>query len=592
MNANEIICTFQDEEYLREFCEKNGFPQISRNCIRFDVHTHEQKIRETNDYQEPEKVITKFSKFLKPTAKITDTEVYHYGSDKFPYWVDLPKINGYNDTSGRDASNYAKIMFVFRNDDTIEFKKKVFYWVNITEKTTDVKLCDERFKYITSHVIPIDYEDKPRIPRYPIYIISKGRAYLKNGTSGLLSRLEIPHYIVVEPDEYDEYVKNLGDEYTTILKFDMSYIDKYDKGKSFGNDNIVGPGPKRNFVWDHSTANGDKWHWVMDDNAYYMKVRFFNYRFYTYTANWICALEDYVDMFENVGQAGLDYNFFHPDLTDDTPYIQNTRCFSFILNNNFITDKNGKHYRWEGRYSEDVDLSVRILKDGWCTMDFRQVLMQKAKTQTLAGGCNGEIYENEGTYAKSKFIAEKHSDCCEVVMKYGRIHHYVNYGIFKQELKLKPEYADKVKNDKYKFNDYGVVLIAIDDEDTNYCKSRKYIHEKYGDRIKGPQQYFYVDVKNCDKELLKKTLAESMKKDRSPLVFTDIYGTNSVNEVTRLCREMKIPSMNYLYYYDKENVVKFNNNLAHIPEVTVITNKDTILHNNLKNIEVDKLIVL
>ena len=42
-------------------------------------------------------------------------------------------------------------------------------------------------------------------PRYPVYIVSKGRA--SNGlTTKALNTMGVPHYIVVERAEYEEYL--------------------------------------------------------------------------------------------------------------------------------------------------------------------------------------------------------------------------------------------------------------------------------------------------------------------------------------------------------------------------------------------------
>ena len=41
-------------------------------------------------------------------------------------------------------------------------------------------------------------------PKYPIYIISKGR-WKSRKTSKELERIKVPYYIVIEPQEYDNY---------------------------------------------------------------------------------------------------------------------------------------------------------------------------------------------------------------------------------------------------------------------------------------------------------------------------------------------------------------------------------------------------
>ena len=43
-------------------------------------------------------------------------------------------------------------------------------------------------------------------PRFPVYIISKGR-WQRRQTSKTLESMNVPYRIVVEPKEYDEYAK-------------------------------------------------------------------------------------------------------------------------------------------------------------------------------------------------------------------------------------------------------------------------------------------------------------------------------------------------------------------------------------------------
>ena len=46
-------------------------------------------------------------------------------------------------------------------------------------------------------------------------------------------------------------------------------------------------------------------------------------------------------------------------------------------------------HRWRGRYNEDTILSLDILKDGLCTMQFNNLLQGKVNTQVLGGGNSG-----------------------------------------------------------------------------------------------------------------------------------------------------------------------------------------------------------
>lgn len=591
MKVTKIYTIFQDEENLKEFCEKNGFPMIPRNCKEFDVHTHEMKFYRRPVVEEPEEFISRTNKFVKASVNKLIRPA-SYSEKNFPMWRNQPKLCGFADDEGRALYEYANIIFVFRPDDSLDLAKKIFYFTNVTEKTNKIKMADERIRYSTGRYMIVDYKKEVRQPRYPIYIVSRGRAWLHNGTSGTLSGLHIKHYIVVEPQEVEEYKKELGGEYCEVLPFDMSYIDKYDRVEDFGNSDIVGPGPKRNFVWDHSTKLGYKWHWVMDDNAYYMKSRVLGFRYYGKCANFMCAMEDYVDMFENVGQAGMDYSFFYPDYIKDVPFIQNTRIYSFLLNRNDITDKNGNPYRWRGRYNEDTDLSLRILKDGWVTLDFRTQTWQKANTQTCRGGNMEEIYSREGTYAKSMMLVHEHPDCAVLVKKYDRWHHYVDYKVFKQELKLKEEWKDKFY-DLPKINDYGTCLIDVGEVESPQEVNIDQIWKQAGDRIKGPQQYILVDADGKTEEELEKTLDEVIRPDRSPLVFTGLYKSNAVPLIMKICRKRYIPCVNFLYNYNPKTMnEEINGNIYEFGPVSVITNKDTRLYKHLSLFDIEKKIIL
>ena len=79
--------------------------------------------------------------------------------------------------------------------------------------------------------------------------------------------MKVPHFIVVEPQEVDLYNKAIKhwDLLTTVLELDMSFKEKYECCDKLGMTKSTGPGPARNFAWEHSKQNGDDWHWVMDE---------------------------------------------------------------------------------------------------------------------------------------------------------------------------------------------------------------------------------------------------------------------------------------------------------------------------------------
>lgn len=115
--------------------------------------------------------------------------------------------------------------------------------------------------------------------------------------------------------------------------------------------------------------------------------------------------------------------------------------------------ENGSGYRWRGRYNEDTDLSLRVLKDGLCTIQFNAFLCGKVTTQRMKGGNTDEFYAEEGTLPKSKMLEDMHPDVAKVVWKFNRWHHHVNYKIFSgNALKRKLECDGLVTNN------YGMTL--------------------------------------------------------------------------------------------------------------------------------------
>lgn len=310
-------------------------------------------------------------------------------------------------------------------------------------------------------------------PRYPIYIISKGRWETRH-TSRALEDLGVPYYIAVEPQEYDNYAAVIDPK--KVLKLPFSNHGK-------------GSGPARNWCWEHSQTNGFKRHWLMDDNISEFWRFNKNKRYRVDKGSGIFrAAEDFVDRFENIALAGFQYKFFCVDDYPYPPYILNTRIMSCFLIDNDCPVK------WRGKFNEDVDLSIRVLKEGLTTMLFYAFLCGKLRTGTVKGGNTEEIYNNyqeDASLKKSLMLKEMHPDVVELVERYGRTHHHVNldaimnkYGLPARQnpliLKKDVEIVNKVDN-------YGMKLIrefgtenAYEDPSFSanvYPQGRKSIHE-------------------------------------------------------------------------------------------------------------------
>jgi hypothetical protein len=148
--------------------------------------------------------------------------------------------------------------------------------------------------------------------------------------------------------------------------------------------------------------------------------------------------------------CGPNYYFFVKRKFSRPPFVLNTRVYSCNLIRNDVP------FRWRGRYNEDTDLSLQMLKAGWCTVLFNAFIQEKATTQTLRGGNTDAFYAKEGTGPKSLMLARMHPDVAYVRHKFSRIHHFVDYKRFKQQLAPVSKLPDGS-------NDYGMKLRIADD---------------------------------------------------------------------------------------------------------------------------------
>ena len=282
-------------------------------------------------------------------------------------------------------------------------------------------------------------------PNYPVYIVSKGRWETRH-TSKALELMSVPYHIVVEEQEYDDYVSVI--DHKKVLVLPRHYLDEYDTCDDLGDSKSNGPGAARNFCWDHSVNLGAKRHWVMDDNIASFNRLNRNLMCKVTSGTILKAAEDFVDRYKNVYLAGLNYDFFAKAKEPLPPFVKNTRIYSILLIQNNIP------YRWRGRYNEDTDLSLRVLKDGHCTIQFNAFLQEKNTTQKVKGGNTEEFYAKEGTLPKSEMIQKLHPDVAKVVWKFNRWHHHVNYRPFKKNQLIKRNGLVVSQG----INEYGMVL--------------------------------------------------------------------------------------------------------------------------------------
>lgn len=246
-------------------------------------------------------------------------------------------------------------------------------------------------------------------PKYPVYVISKGRWESRLTVKALQAR-NIPFHVVVEPQEFDAYAREIPSQVILTLPF-----------SNLGQGSI----PARNWVWDHSVSIGAERHWILDDNIRYFYRLTDNIKWRTTDGATFRAIEDCVDRYENVALSGMQYAMFVPRRSPRPPILINTRIYSCILIKNDIP------YRWRGRYNEDTDLSLRALKDGWCTILFNAFPCDKQATMKMKGGNTDALYQGDGRLKMAQSLVEQHPDVVKISWKWGRYQHVVDYTPFK-----------------------------------------------------------------------------------------------------------------------------------------------------------------
>ena len=275
-------------------------------------------------------------------------------------------------------------------------------------------------------------------PRYPVYIISKGR-WESRLTSKYLEKMFVPYHIIVEPQEYNNYA-NVIDS-TKILVMPEGNLG-------------LGSTPARNFAWEHSLSIGALRHWVLDDNIGGFVRLNRNEKILVTSGTIFKAAEDFVDRYENIALASFAHRFSSGGSRRKKPPIGlNVVTYSCILIKNDIP------YRWRSKYNEDSDLSLRVLQGGWCTLTFYNFLVNKATTMSMKGGNTAEIHANGGLLKRAEYLQKTFPEIVTVKWRFNRWQHVIDYRPFKNNKLIKKKgiiIPDGINN-------YGMVLKTYND---------------------------------------------------------------------------------------------------------------------------------
>lgn len=242
------------------------------------------------------------------------------------------------------------------------------------------------------------------LPRYPVYVPSKGRAG-KQHTATTLVDSEVPHYVVVEPQDQRKYEAALGRDRVLVLP-------ENDRGLVYS----------RNWIRDHSVEAGADRHWQLDDDLHRFARLYRGWKLPCDASVALAVVEDFVDRYENVGLASFNSQFFLPDFgaiaMSKKPFFLNMRCYGFFL---FL---NRLPLRWRYESNEDTDMTLQVLAHGYCTILFNAFSVFTPGTMVAAGG-QTEFYRADGRLRMARDLERVWPGVVETRRRFQRPQHYV-----------------------------------------------------------------------------------------------------------------------------------------------------------------------
>ena len=249
-------------------------------------------------------------------------------------------------------------------------------------------------------------------PKYPVFIPTKGRWETRH-TLKAFEKIGVPYKAVIEKQEYDRYARYIGPDSLLVLPHQ--------------NEGLV---VTRNWIWDYAQSLGTPYFWTFDDNIMDFHRLNRNIKARVADGTILRIIEDFVERYENLYIAGMQYEMFAPRKAKHPPFILNTRIYSNMLIKTDIPFRN------EGFYNDDTDLCLHVLKAGYCTIEFVAFLAKKLPTMQVKGGMTPH-YQDDGRLKMAQELQRRHPDVVKITRKWGRWQHQVDYRRFKANKLIK-----------------------------------------------------------------------------------------------------------------------------------------------------------
>ena len=268
-----------------------------------------------------------------------------------------------------------------------------------------------------------------RLPRYPVWIPSKGRhEWTRALAARWLAQEHVPFRLAVESKEvgaYTELVDRLGLDRDVVV--DIGYSDRGE-----------GAAPARNLIRGWAEATGAARHWQIDDNCHGMWRWYQRRRVPMAAGLGMRLIEDFTDRYENVALSGPTYVFFQNAARVPKPFTTNVHVYSFTLINHEFKAQ------WRGPYNADTDICLQALAADWCTILFEAFACGKeaafnSKGQRTAKGGMSEMFEGDGRLKMARSLERRWPGVVTVTRRFRRPQHLVDWKKFDTPLKLRAD---------------------------------------------------------------------------------------------------------------------------------------------------------
>lgn len=253
-------------------------------------------------------------------------------------------------------------------------------------------------------------------PQYPIYIVSKGRAYCPMTANSFMAE-GIPFLVAVEPQEAEEYASAIGQDKLLVLPFSNLGLGSY---------------PARNYCWEDARSKGYDRHWIFDDNIDGI-LKWQNGRKPRnpkFTAEGIHYVEAHSKM-HDPDITGFEYRYFVTK-PPKRPFKFNTHVYSAMLIRCSLP------YRWRLKYNEDIDLCLQVLHNGGSTSSCVYYMSNKKETSAkMRGGNQDELYKGNDPrkkLLKAKMLEAVWPQYAKTVIRFNRYHHLIDWKVFQKRL--------------------------------------------------------------------------------------------------------------------------------------------------------------